>query len=145
MWTLSEYGGDPMWIDRLAYIGRKFIPRTEDYQKTSFGNLSIQVREAETSLGYNRWHMSYSDEQRVISTLQDPILNIYVAAKHLSDLKKIDFADIPSSQLTVGQLSNIATRYNRGRNPSLETIKRNNEYGAKIIRFMDVINQAMKQ
>ena len=55
------------------------------------------------------------------------------AAKHLAQLKNIDYPDVPSRELTLNEMKVIANRYNMGSILSLETIKQY-DYGK---RFWD--------
>ncbi len=55
------------------------------------------------------------------------------AARHLAQLKNIDFPDVPSSELTPEEMKVIANRYNMGSSLSLEEIEQY-DYG---IRFWD--------
>lgn len=99
----------------------------------SFGNVSIQVRRAIETLEYNQDNMSQKDYKDVIKALKDPVMNIYIVASHVSDLKQIDYSDIPSSELTKDQIIVIGTRYNRGPDMHIEDIMKNTEYGDSII------------
>ena len=53
------------------------------------------------------------------------------AARHLAQLKNIDYPDIPSNELTLDEMKVIANRYNMGSSLSLEEIEQY-DYG---IRF----------
>ena len=141
--VFNEYGGDPMIIDDLAYDFRSFVYFGPDWldkkldvrkpELTSFGNVSIQVRRAIETLEYNQDNMSQKDYKDVIKALKDPVMNIYIVASHVSDLKQIDYSDIPSSELTKDQIIVIGTRYNRGPDMPIEDIMKNTEYGDSII------------
>ena len=152
--TFAEFGGDPMWIDDVAYISRSFdwsgpdwVDRNmtilKDPNLTSFGNISIQVRRAAEELGYDVKKMSSDEKSALIASLKNPIQNIYIAAKHLSTLKQIDFADKLTTELTSDDIKVIATRYNRGPNLSLEKIKENLSYGESLYRHQAKINNAL--
>lgn len=99
--AFTEFGGDPMWIDDVAYGVRSFdwsgpdwvddnLTITKNPNYTSFGNTSIQVRRALEMLNY-----SADAQQRssVIDALKDPIQNIYMAARHLDVLRNVDFLE----------------------------------------------------
>ena len=60
-------------------------------------------------------------------------MSIMFAAKHLAQLKNIDYPDIPSRELTLNEMKVIANRYNMGSSLSLETIEQF-DYGK---RFWD--------
>jgi len=121
-----EVGGDPLIIDNLAYALRN----EENRDRTSFGNVSIQVRRAADTLGYDMSQdLSPSQRRAIVNALENPQTNIFVAAKHLSDLRDIDFRGVSGSQLDRPQIEAIATRYNSGPDISLSEIKKNMDYG----------------
>ena len=70
---------------------------------------------------------------KLASVLSDPKMSIMFAAKHLAQLKNIDYPDIPSRELTLNEMKVIANRYNMGSSLSLETIEQY-DYGS---RFWD--------
>lgn len=139
-----EYGGDPQCLDYLAYFGRSFdwsgpdwvdkhLTCTRNPQLTSFGNISIQVRRAIETLGYNESSMSMDDYTEIIGALGDPVTNIYICAAHLSDLRNIDYSDISAKEMTDEQIIVIAIRYNRGPELTLDEIKKGTQsYGEGI-------------
>jgi hypothetical protein len=150
-----EFGGDPVWIDDVAddirsvdWSGNDWIDNnttiTKNPNLTSFGNISIQVRRASFELGYDPDKMTSNERNSIITSLKNPIQNIFIAAKHLSTLKKVDFENKPSSELTIDDIKIIATRYNRGPNISLIDIKKNLSYGNSIYKHKDEINNALK-
>lgn len=146
-WT--EVGGDPAWFDTVAYPIRKavseILPKqyqgkiwpdvTKDPQKTSFGDLSMQIRVAAETLGIPASQLNTDMEKEIIHALQDPGFSIFIAAKHLSDLKRIDFANIPSGKLTIDDIATIASRYNIGAGASYERAARYS-YGKAIKKHL---------
>jgi RHS repeat-associated protein len=153
--AFTEFGGDPTWIDDIAEFVRSFdwsgpewidknLTITSHPDKTSMGNLSIQIRTAAESLGYEYKNLSSQDRKNIITSLKNPIQNIYIAAKHLSDLRYVDFNGKTSSQLTEDDIKVIATRYNRGSGISLENIKKNLSYGNSIYKHASKILSALK-
>jgi hypothetical protein len=152
--AFTEFGGDPMWIDDIADGVRSFdwsgtdwmdrnLTMTKDPNLTSFGNVSIQVRRTAEELGYNVKNMSSDERRALISSLKNPIQNIYIAAKHLSTLKQIDFGNKPTIQLTADDIKVIATRYNRGPDLSIDQIKKNLSYGNSLYKHEAEINTAL--
>lgn len=152
--AFTEFGGDPMWIDDVAdgvrsfdWSGPDWMDRnmtiTKDPNLTSFGNISIQVRRTAEELGYDVKNMSSDERSALIASLKNPIQNIYIAAKHLSTLRKIDFASKPTTQLTADDIKVIATRYNRGPDLSLEQIKKNLSYGNSLYNHQTEVNNAL--
>jgi hypothetical protein len=150
----AEVGGDPIWIDEIAYQVREFdhlgnpilepLTITNEPELTSFGNVSIQLRRAAETLGYDYHNLSNEQVDSLKTSILDPKQNIYLVAEHLSDLKNIDFSEIDSDNLTKEQIEIIATRYNRGPDLSLEEIKQNSSYGKSITNRTEIILQAIK-
>jgi len=152
----TEFGGDPMWIDDAADATRSFdwggpdwvdnnLTMTSHPDKTSMGNLSIQIRTAAEALGYDPKNLSSDDRAKIIESLKDPVQNIYIAAKHLSDLRNVDAKGKASSQMTKGDIKNAATRYNRGSGLSLNKILQNLSYGKSIYKHEKEINDALNK
>lgn len=150
----SEYGGDPMWIDNVAYNVRDFdwcgpdwvdenLTITKNPYLTSFGNVSIQVRRAAETLGYDINDMSNSEIKSMIDKLENPVTNIYIAAAHVSDLRDIDYRGIDAADLSKEEIIVIATRYNRGPDLSLDEINNDTSYGNAIYRHKDSISSAL--
>jgi soluble lytic murein transglycosylase-like protein len=92
----NEVGGDPQSIDSLAYALRGDSTR----DRTSFGDLSVQVRRAAEALGYDPSNdLSPSQRRMLIESLKDPTQNIFIAAKHLADLRDKDFKGVRGADL----------------------------------------------
>jgi hypothetical protein len=142
----NEVGGDPLWADDLMYMLRS-IPDIQDFaeyipvagryletdkDRTSFGNASVQVLTAAETLGYDPEHLTQKQKDAIIATLKDPVQGIFVAAKHLAQLKNVDFKDKDSEDLTEEDLSIIASRYNCGSGASLDWVKQHNGYGVNV-------------
>jgi YD repeat-containing protein len=122
----NEVGGDPLWFDTAADMLRS----GEKAEKTSFGNMSLQLRRAADTLGYTSrgpWQRA-----QIIASLMDPRTSIWIAAAHLSDLRDVDFRGVTTSDMTLGQIQVIATRYNRGPDLSLAKISQNLSYGERV-------------
>lgn len=152
--TYNEYGGDPMWIDNVAYRVRAFdwcgpdwvddnLTITKNPYLTSFGNVSIQLRRAAETLGYDINNMTYGEVNTLIEKLEDPVTNIYIAAAHISDLRDIDYSGIDAADLKKEDIIAIATRYNRGPDLSLEEINKNTSYGDAMYTHKDSIMSAL--
>ena len=138
-----------MWIDPVAYTARKFLPdsfwnRTlsvnsefydkyyRDPSKTSFGDISMQLGVAANTLGIGPENLDLFSEMKLASVLSDPKMSIMFAARHLAQLKNIDYPDVPASELTLDEMKVIANRYNMGSSLPLEEI--GYDYG---IRFWE--------
>ena len=116
-----EVGGSPPAEDDLIYQLRS-LPGANNLpgafgnspKLTSFGDLSIQLLTAAEALGYDPNKLDDLQEASIKNSLQDPSQNIFIAAKHLSDLKNIYFSEKTSQDLTDEDLMTIAGAYNRG-------------------------------
>lgn len=137
-----EFGGDPQWIDDVAFLIREFDHSTDSFSnsrsitrkasETSFGNVSIQVRRAAATLGYNPESLTKTEKETIIAALKDPVQNIFIVAQHLSDLLKIDFPEKEAADLTAEDLIIAATRFYRGPEFSLEQIEADTRYGDNV-------------
>lgn len=155
----KEVGGDPYIIDDISYIGRKNLPTqiksiikdipeidslSADKQLTSFGNVSIQIRRAKESLGYS-YNISTKQEEEIIKSLKNPKEAIFICAKHLKDLKQIDFKNKPFNKLSNYELSIIATRYNAGPGDTRERLAQKGfGYGQNILDNFKNISELLK-
>jgi hypothetical protein len=107
--------------------------------------MSIQVRTAAEALGYDPNNLSSDDRAKIIQSLKDPVQNIYIAAKHLGDLKNVDSKGKSASQMSAQDIKVAATRYNRGIGPSLKSILKNLDYGRSIYKHEKEINDALNK
>jgi hypothetical protein len=142
-----EVGGDPLWIDDVAYNIRKNIPTGKKADLTSFGNISMQIGTAAETLRYNPGKITEVQREAIISSLKDARQNIFMATKHLSDLRNIDFKGMGAKQLTEDQVKVIGTRFNRGGGLSLQSIMNNLSYGEFIMKrkslFEELLNDSI--
>ncbi len=139
----NEVGGDPAWVDEAAYAVRSFdhmadpllepLTITREPDLTSFGNVSMQVRRAAETLGYDPNNLTGSQRGDVLESLRDPRQNIFLAAAHLAQLRDIDFPGQGASELSTEEIRATATRFNRGPDLSLDQIRQNTSYGDVII------------
>ncbi len=136
------WGKTPDEIANLPLIGGLWSDMwrdaTKDPNKTSFGDLSMQIRVAAETLGISPNILNTTMEKEIIKALQNPKFSIFISAKHLADLKKIDFADIPSNKLSLDQIATIASRYNIGAGASYEEAS-GYSYGKDMNRHMPEI------
>ena len=148
-----EFGGDPMWIDDLAYSIRQIdhvsdffseeMSVTRPVLETSFGNVSIQVRRAAAILGYDPETLSGKDARLIAALLKDPVCNLFIAAHHLSDLSKIDFPEKEMTDLTDDDLKITATRFYRGPELTLDQIKADTRYGENVLKRFELLNSLL--
>lgn len=125
----QEVAGKPGWIDDLALYGRRHdellsrggapnhgrppIDQNSDggSNATSFGPMSIQIRRAAETLGYDLATLSTEQENAIVSSLKDTRQNIFIATSHLADLRReAGFGE----HLTPENYREIAARYNGG-------------------------------
>lgn len=140
-----EVGGDPNFIDRVAFEVRSFdwsgpawmdqyLTLTKNPSLTSFGSVSIQLRTAAETLGDSS-PMSTSRLRRLAACLEKDVFNIGIVARHLRMLIDHDGLQKDPPQLTFEQVRIIGARYNRGIGLSLEQIRKNTSYGDFIVKF----------
>ena len=131
--AFTEIGGkDP--IKPAVYWGRTWIPGTDDKDKTSLGQQATQVRRAAESLGYDRKNLSDAQRTEIVKSLADPSQSIFIAAKHLSDLRNIDVPGKAGKDLTTDEIKVIGARYNQGPDKSLADVKKDLSYGQNIAK-----------
>jgi hypothetical protein len=151
-----EVGGDPTFIDRLAYEVRSFdwsgpkwvdenLTMTKNPNETSFGAVSMQLQTAARTMGINLESLSADDRIKLVTCLQRDIFNIQIVAKHLRDLALYDFLGIDTRKLTPDQIKVIGARYNRGAVLSLETIKKDLSYGEFILKMWQHLTKLLSE
>lgn len=121
----KEVGGKPLGLDSAADWSRHHLPdwvrdgtRLEGPpDQTSYGPLAVQAGRAAEALGYDPESLSEQQRQEIVTSLENPKENIFIAAKHLSDLKQSsEFALTDPDQITPQQGQELAARYNGGSN-----------------------------
>jgi RHS repeat-associated protein len=128
-----EIGGkDP--IKPAVYWARSWIPFTDDKDKTSRGQQAIQVRRAAESLGYDPKKLTGAQRKEILKSLDDPSQSIFIAAKHLNDLRNIDNPGKAGKDLGTEDIKVIGARYNQGPDKSLADVKKDLSYGESIIK-----------
>ena len=150
----TEVAGDPpFFTDSLPYALRdeqgRNIPGSDKYlnpprNKTSFGEVSIQIRRAAEALGYDSQNLSDSQRRAIIASLKIPQVNIFIVAKHLSDLRNIDYKGVSGSKLSREQVEVIGARYFQGPDLSLSNIQRDTGYGRKITKRWGLLNKLIR-
>lgn len=140
-----EVGGDPNFIDSVAFNFRAFDwsgPTWMDKHltilnhpaKTSFGSVSMQLRTAAATLGFNADQMSTEELRTLANNLEKDTYNIEIAAAHLRQLVERDNNQVNLPYLSEEQIRIVGARYNRGMGLSLEKIKMNTSYGDFIVK-----------
>lgn len=140
-----EVGGDPSFIDRVAFEVRSFdwsgpawtdaLTMTKRPEMTSFGHVSMQLRTAAVTLGLDAAKMTPKQWSMLSQALQKNSYNIRVVAKHLGDLLDHDRIGRSRPRLTADEVRIVGARYNRGTAPTLAQIRRNTSYGNLIVRL----------
>ena len=123
-----EFGGDPPIQDYVAHCLRTVISNdptgllssksTPSYL-TSFGNISMQLRRVAESLDYYG-KLDYDLEKELINVLNNDKTALILVARHLVDLKNIDFSNKKGTDLTYEEMAVVVGRYNVGPNVSKE-------------------------
>lgn len=136
-----EVGGDPDWIDGIAYSIRAFdhmadpllepLTVTKKPELTSFGDVSIQLRRAAEAANLDIAKLNTEQKNELIECLSDEDVNIAFVARHLSQLKNVDKVCFVEDE----EIRILGTRYNRGPHLSLEQIKNNTSYGDFILKI----------
>ncbi len=141
-----EVGGDPNFIDRVAFETRSFdwsgpdwvdrnLTITKNPVKTSFGSVSMQLGTAAHTLGIDPSTLSASQVRGLANCLEKDAFNINIVAKHLRQLIDHDNLQGNLPLLTMDEIRIVGARYNRGIGLSLENIKKNTRYGDFIVKF----------
>lgn len=147
-----EVGGDPNFIDRVAFDIRTFdwsgpqfvdknLSMTSRPEKTSFGSVSMQIRTAAKTLGLDISQMTTSQLRTLSYCLEGDVYNIEIVALHLRQLA--DHDKFPR-KLNIEQVRVIGARYNRGMEISLKEIKKNTSYGDFIVNHWQRFSQLIE-
>ncbi|WP_312802501.1 hypothetical protein [Atlantibacter hermannii] len=147
-----EVGGDPNFIDRVAFDVRafdwsgpgvidKYLTVTHRPERTSFGSVSMQVRTAAKTLGLDVSNMDSMQIRTLAHCLENDVYNIERVARHLHQLAEYDNFSYP---LNTEQVRIIGARYNRGTALSLADIKRNTSYGDFIVNHWQHFTQLVR-
>ncbi len=124
--------------DIAARTRLRDLPLFEDLNvspnKTSVPPMSVQIRRAAETLGYDPANLSRSEIEAIADTLQDPVIATYIAAAHLSELRDQDFPGVRGWELTDDQIRIIGARYNHGPDKSHADLRQDLSYGNIILR-----------
>lgn len=142
-----EVGGDPNFIDRIAFEVRTFdwcgptwvdqhMTVTSHPAKTSFGAVSIQLRTAAETMELEPSEMTTEQLRELALSLERDVYNIQIVARHLRLLIDHDKLQKNPPLLSEDNIRIVGARYNRGMGLSLEQIKKNTSYGDFIVKFM---------
>jgi hypothetical protein len=139
-----ETGGTPYSFKIGVYEARRFAPLTKQPELTSMGPVAIQLRRAATAMGVEFDRLSASDKSLLVDCLQNADNDLAIVARHLWQLKQIDFPD--KTALGKYEIRIIATRYNRGPELSLQRILKDTSYGDFIVdkkyaRIQELLNR----
>jgi hypothetical protein len=117
----------------LVYALRTLVPFTADRDRTSLAH-GMQLRRAAEALGYEPTRLGRRQRAELRRSLRDDREAIFLLAKHLSDLREVDFPGRTATDLSPRDAEIIGTRYNFGPEPSLTTIEQRLSYGRAITR-----------
>ena len=157
-----EVGGQPHLSDFVTFFFRDtFTPKVltgianllgGDLRRlpgallaTSFGDISMQIRVAAEVLNYpNPNSVSRAETFAIIDSLIIPEIGLFICAKHLLNLKNVDFPNLSMEELTDEHIRITSSRYNWGAHVTLETIQNNSYYGDRILDNKEFILDALK-
>ena len=115
--TLSNH--DPTGIIKIILEKVGLGKLNQPSYETSFGNISMQLRRAAEALDYYA-KLDYDLEKELIDTLNHDKTALILVARHLTDLKNIDFPDKKGTDLTYEEMAVVVGRYNIGPDVSAE-------------------------
>ena len=81
----------------------------------------------------------------IVRSLNDPVMNIYIAAKHLSDLRHTHYPDADKERMTVEQIRGLSVRYNRGSGLSEDQVNLNPSYGDDLLENRRRVANALRE
>ena len=84
-------------------------------------------------------------KNEIIKSIKDPVENIYISAKHISDLRDMQYPEKSADDFSEEEIRILATRYNRGPDISLDKIKENTLYGDRVLENRDMIEAALAE
>lgn len=134
----NEFGGDPMFLDKVAYTGRSIVNTGKKADKTSFGNTSIQIARVK------EMHPDWSD-QKIIVSLQIPEKNIELTAEHLRVILDVDYKGVHAKDMSDEHIKIAGARYNRGLELPKDKIKQNTSYGDRIVDRKYKLQELLKE
>jgi len=136
-----EVGGKPYSSKLILYRFRQFdhlgdpllepLTITKKPGLTSTGAVAIQLRRAAEAMGVKFETLSDADKNRLVDCLQVDENDLVIVARHLSQLKQIDFPN--QTKIGLYEIRIIGARYNRGPELSLQAISRDTSYGDFIL------------
>ncbi len=115
---------------------------TKDTEQTSVKPLGIQMRRAAEEMGVDFNSLSLADKNRLFFCVSNANNALAIAAKHLWDLKQIDFPNL--NNIGKDEIRVIGARYNRGPDLTLDETKKDTSYGNAIVNHSDDIKNLLK-
>lgn len=79
-----EAGGDPLELECFTATARAFAQGTDAADATSYGDISMQIRTAAETLGYDSANLHPRQRAPIVDSLMSPDQGIAIAAMHLS-------------------------------------------------------------
>ncbi|MGW4960625.1 RHS repeat-associated core domain-containing protein [Nonomuraea sp. NPDC004186] len=106
----NEVGGDPAWVDSLAFIKRAGEKDLKAALDTSFGEVQMQLDLAATLLGYNDKGMTVKEVvKNVLDVLQNTASNLFIVAYYLGRVH-----NAVGGQWTDQEVQRVGAWYNGG-------------------------------
>lgn len=117
-------------------------PLRGDPDEASYGPMAVQIRRGAEALGYDPGALTEPQRDEIRTALKDPAQNLFIASKHLADLKaESDFADLPAEQLAPQHYHELAARYNGGSNWQGDQAQ---DYGDDVIAHLGQAREALR-
>jgi hypothetical protein len=136
----KETSGDAPIFDSGQYTFRSSATRDQ----TSFGPLSVQLRTAANALGYeSSERLSETQRRAIINSLEHPGTSIFVAAKHLSDLRDRHAKGLSNRRFSQQQIEALATLYNQGNHALRKGRVMSNDYGREVALRWSLLNKLL--
>lgn len=138
---------DGMWeyLFIICSIGIMTLVACNNTENDNNTKTIRQVRRAWESLGYEESEVTSKLKNEIIKSIKDSVENIYISAKHISDLRDMQYPEKLADDFSEEEIRILATRYNRGLDLSLDKIKENTLYGDRILENRDMIEAALDE
>lgn len=108
----SEVGGQPDIGDNLALAASRLGLRKTPGNKTSTGDVSIQLRHVAKMEGLDPDHLTWKQENEIFRKLQDENYNLEVVARHIAEMRDKVYPDKKGQSLDNEQIKRLGYMYN---------------------------------
>ena len=129
----NEVGGSDL-IKPYVHLARDLFSGEDAADRTSLGPTSLQPRRALEALGYDPAHVDPTIKRDVVhSLIENHAFAIFVAAKHLSDLRDTFVPGVDAGDMTDDDQILLGARYNQGPDAPEERVRKDLSYGRRIV------------